>query len=90
MNIDLLQSFLNSANIFTYEIIENNKASEVYVKTTFVQDDGFRWDTYVPFVDRRAGLNIKTEKELADYLYSLKQYFTKEAMEKWRKVEKNR
>ena len=31
MNIDLLQSFLNSANIFTYEIIENNKASEVYV-----------------------------------------------------------
>ena len=90
MNIDLLQSFLNSANIFTYEIIENNKASEVYVKTTFVQDDGFRWDTYVPFVDRRAGLNIKTEKELADYLYSLKQYFTKEAMEKWRKVEKKR
>ena len=90
MNIDLLQSFLNSANIFTYEIIENNKASEVYVKTTFVQDDGFKWDTYVPFVDRRAGLNIKTEKELADYLYSLKQYFTKEAMEKWRKVEKKR
>ena len=36
MNIDLLQSFLNSANIFTYEIIENNKASEVYVMTTFV------------------------------------------------------
>lgn len=90
MNIDLLQSFLNSANIFTYEIIENNKASEVYVKTTFVQEDGFKWDTYVPFVDRRAGLNIKTEKELADYLYSLKQYFTKEAMEKWRKVEKKR
>ena len=90
MNIDLLQGFLNSANIFTYEIIENNQASDVYVKTTFVQDDGFRWDTYVPFVDRRAGLNIKTEKELADYLYSLKQYFTKEAMEKWRKVEKKR
>lgn len=90
MDIGLLQSLLNSANIFTYEIIENNKASEVYVKTTFVQDDGFRWDTYVPFVDRRAGLNINTEKELAEYLYSLKQYFAKEAMDEWRKVEKKR
>ena len=55
MDIGLLQSLLKPANIITYEIIENNKASEVYVKTTFVQDDGFRWDTYVPFVDRRAG-----------------------------------
>ena len=90
MDIGLLQSLLKPANIITYEIIENNKASEVYVKTTFVQDDGFKWDTYVPFVDRRAGLNIKTEKELADYLYSLKQYFTKEAMDEWRKVEKKR
>lgn len=90
MDIDLLQSFLNSANIFTYEIIENNKASEVYVKTTFIQDDGFKWDTYVPFVDRRAGLNITTEKELSEYLCSLKQYFTKEAMNKWKKEEKKR
>jgi hypothetical protein len=90
MNLLLLQSLLQRENIKVFSIIENNKASEVYVKTTFIQDDGFKWDTYVPFVDRRAGLDIKTEEELAEYLKSLKQYFTPSAMEKWKKEELQR
>lgn len=90
MNILVLQSHLANDGIKVYEIIENNKASEVYVKTRFIQNDGFKWDTYVPFVDRRAGLNIKTEEELADYLKSLKQYFTPKAMKSWKKAELKR
>ena len=90
MNLIILQSLLKDTGIEVFDIIENNKASEVYVKVSFIQNDGFRWDTYVPFVDRRAGLDIKTEEELADYLKSLKQYFTPEAMENWKQSELKR
>ena len=90
MDILKLQSYLTNDGIEVYEIVENNKASEVYVKTKFIQTNGFTWDTYVPFVDRRAGLDIKTEEELADYLKSLKSYFTPEAMENWKKTELER
>lgn len=92
MDIKKLQEELlkNNSNITVSEIIENNKASEKYVKTKFEQDDGFEWDTYVPFVDRRASIDIDTEEELATYLISLKQYFTLEAMDHWKKEELDR
>jgi len=90
MNIETLSHYLNGKNIFVSEFIDNNKASEKYVRTTFVQDDGFKWDTVVPYADRRAGLNIKTEKELAEYLVSIKPYFRKKAMENWKKKELKR
>ena len=87
MNINTLQSLLNDHNIKVTEFIDNNKASENYVRTTFVQNDGFTWNTVVPYVDRRAGMNNKTEKELAKYLISLKPYFKKDAMEHWKQEE---
>ncbi len=90
MNIDLLIKYLNGTNITVREFIENNKASENYVRTTFVQEDGFSWNTVVPYVDRRAGLNIKTEKELAEYLVSIKPYFQKDAMTYWKRQEVKR
>lgn len=90
MNIDTLVRLLSGKNIKVHEFIDNNKASETYVRTTFIQDDGFRWDTVVPYVDRRAGLNIETEQELAEYLVSIKPYFRKNAMEEWKKQELKR
>lgn len=90
MDLEKLHPLLKDIGISVSKIKENNKASEVYVKTKFVQSNGFEWETYVPYVDRRAGLNIETEQDLAEYLKSLKQYFTKEAMEKWRQTEKAR
>lgn len=90
MNVLELRKYLEGHKVFVDSIIANNKASEVYVKTTFVQDDGFKWETYVPFVDRRAGLNIEKEGELADYLVSLKPFFTQDAMHEWRIKEKER
>ena len=90
MDLKKLQVLLKDTGISVSKIIENNKASEVYVKTKFVQSNGFEWETYVPYVDRRAGLNIETEQDLAEYLKSLKQYFTKDAMKKWRQTEKKR
>lgn len=90
MNIDTLVRLLKGKNIKVHEFIDNNKASETYVRTTFIQDNGFKWDTVVPYVDRRAGLNIETEQELAEYLISIKPYFRKNAMEEWKKQELKR
>lgn len=90
ININTLEGLLNGQNIFVSELIDNNKASEKYVRTKFVQDDGFEWDTCVPYVDRRAGLEINDEYELSEYLISIKPYFAKKAMDKWKKVERER
>ena len=90
MNLNKLSRLLQGTNITVSEFIDNNKASENYVRTTFVQDNGFRWDTVVPYVDRRAGMNIETEEELAEYLVSIKPYFRKEAMENWKREELKR
>ena len=85
MNIDILQGLLNGKGVVVTEFIDNTKASEYYVRTRFIQDDGFKWDTVVPYIDRRAGLNIEKESELAKYLFSLKPYFEKKAMANWKK-----
>ena len=90
MDLLILQNHLDGHGIKVTDIIENNKASEVYVKTTFIQKNGFKWNTYVPFVNRRAGINIESEEELAQYLLSLKPYFTEEAMREWKKTELKR
>lgn len=42
MNLLVLQSLLSKHNIKVYDLLENNKASEKYVRTTFIQDDGLR------------------------------------------------
>lgn len=90
MNLEILRKLVKGNNIYVREFIENNKASEMYVRTTFVQKDGFKWDTVVPYVDRRAGLNIDSEEKLAEYLVSIKPYFAKKAMENWKKQELKR
>lgn len=90
MNICVLQNLLKNEGIFVTEFIENNKASEMYVKTCFVQANGFTWDTYVPYEDRRANLHLQTEQEIAEYLIEIKPYFTAKAMEEWRTTELKR
>lgn len=87
MNIDILQRLLKGKGIVVTEFIANTKASEYYVRTSFIQNDGFKWDTVVPYIDRRAGLNIEKEPELAKYLLSIKPYFEKKAMVNWKKQE---
>lgn len=90
MELEILQEALGDSNITVFCFIENNKASESYVKTRFIQDDGFTWETYVPYIDRRSALNIITEKNLAEYLISLKPYFTLQSMRSWKKKELKR
>lgn len=90
MDINLIKKYLKGHNITVGEIIDNNKASEKYIRTTFVQNDGFTWRTVVPFYIRRSGLFIEDEKELASYLISIKPYFRKKEMEAWKKRERDK
>ena len=82
-----LQGLLNGKNIYVTELLENNKASEKYVRTTFVQDDGFRWDTVVPYYSRWSALFLETEEEVANYLISIKPFFSPSKMEEWKNTE---
>ena len=87
MNIKKLSNLLVNKNIFVSDLIDNNKASEKYVRTKFVQSNGFSWETVVPYLCRRSGLDIQTEEKLAEYLESIKPYFTRTQMDKWKEKE---
>lgn len=92
MELDLkkIQQNLDGANITVLEFLNNTKASEYYIRTKFVQNDGFSWTTIVPYIYRRTGLELKSEKDIANYLKSVKKYFTKEWMDSWVEKEKTK
>lgn len=90
MNKNKITELLTASNITIGEFHNHGKASESYVEVSFTQQDGFTWDTIVPYVNRRAGLFLESEEELAAYLKGIKPYFQKSAMENWKKVERKK
>ena len=52
-----------------------------------MDSDGIQW---YHIINRRDGLDIKTEEKLAEYLVSIKPYFKKKAMEEWKEKETKR
>lgn len=88
MDLNKLNRLLQDRNIFVLEEIHNGKSSESYVRTTFVQDNGFKWETVVPYYIRRSGLFIETEEDLAEYLVKIKPFFTRQSMKKWEQTER--
>lgn len=87
LKLDSIQDFLSGSNIQVIKFLDNNKASESYIRTTFIQDDGFTFTTIVPYRYRRTGLDLCSEKDIAEYLKDVKKYFTKEWIESWVKKE---
>lgn len=49
MEISKIKMLLAGTGIVVSELIDNNKASESYVRTKFIQNDGFEWETVVPY-----------------------------------------
>ncbi len=90
MELDKLKKLLDGKDIFVFEIIRNKKASEEYVGTTFLQDDGFVWTTYVPFYSRWSAKYYTKEEDVAAYLEELRPYFTWQRMEAWKRKEWNK
>ena len=90
MEIFELQGFLKDSNIFVLELLDNSKASEKYVRVTFVQDNNFRWNTVVPYYSRWSALFLEKAEDIASYLISIKPYFTQENMKVWAETEWNK
>lgn len=84
MNKDLINDILKNKGVEVIDFAENTKASDYFVKVQFVFDNGHCWFAVVPYIYRRSNLNLSSEQEIADYLASIKPYFTLEAMEEWR------
>lgn len=87
MEIDKLNSLLEGAGIEAVEFLQNTKASDYFVRTVLSFPDGYKKEAVVPYIYRRSGLNLKSENEVADYLVSIKPYFTPQAMAAWKKKE---
>ncbi len=59
---------------------EHSKASESYVDIVFTHEDGSEWVGSIPYQYRRIGLSIESEEELAEYLMSIKGFFTQDSI----------
>lgn len=87
MNIQKINECLKGKGIKAIGFSQNTKASDYFVLVEFRFRGGYTWNAVVPYIYRRSNLNLKTEKEIAEYLISIKPYFTKESMKQWKKTE---
>lgn len=84
-----VQSHLVGTGITVFDIANQNKTLEIYIRTEFMQDDGFRFNTFVPYYSAKYyNLFNETPSEVAAYLISIKQFFSKEKIEKWKEEQK--
>ena len=87
LNIDLVGELLKAHSITAVRFYDNSKASEYYIKVVYHYTDEPDWEAVIPYIYRRTNLHLKTEKEIADYVVSLKSYFRKTNRKEWRKKE---
>lgn len=87
MEIEKINDLLKGKGIVTTGFSQNTKASDYFVFVEFRFRNGRKWKAVVPYIYRRSNLFLKTEKEIANYLVSIKPYFTENAMKKWRQRE---
>lgn len=88
LNLNRLNLLLRKHNISVSEEIHNGKSSESYVRSIFIQDDGFSWETVVPYYIRCSGIFMETDEDVADYLIKIKPYFTASSMKRWAENER--
>lgn len=83
MNIEIINEYLKGHGIYVSNLVSNTKASEEYAEVTFKWRDEKDWKGYIPYQYRRTGLEISDEKSLADYIVSIKHFFTKKESNRW-------
>lgn len=76
MNIELIDKLLVGKGVDIIGFTHNTKASDYFVKVVFVFEDGFKWNAVIPYIYRRSDLKLSNEQEVANYLVSIKPYFT--------------
>ena len=87
--IKKLQKELQSDGIQIEESYIHTKLKQKIVKTKFIQDDGYEFTTYVPYIDMNKGINNMDIKSIAQYLRSIKKYFTQSWIESWKREQEN-
>lgn len=87
--INKLQKMVQPDGIQVVESYTHSKLKQKIVKTIFVQDDGFTFETFVPYIDMNKGVNNLDLESIAQYLRSIKKYFTKEWIESWKSEQEN-
>lgn len=85
IEIERLQEELQSDGILVEESFTHTKLKQKIVKTTFVQDDGFTFTTFVPYIDMNKGINNLETHSIAQYLRSIKKYFTRTWISRWKR-----
>lgn len=80
-----LQEIINKVDqdIEVTSFREHTKASEKYIDVTFKENGTTIWSGSIPYYYRRTGLFIESEHELIKYLNDLKEFFTKETINKF-------
>jgi hypothetical protein len=88
MELTELQALaLTHKNINILGLKAHSKASEAYVHVSFKYEDEV-WEGWIPYVYRRAGLEIDTPNELIDHLVSVYPKMRKNIRLKWYEAEK--
>lgn len=83
MNIEEIQSFLSISNIQVKTLHEHAKASERYVEVVFYYPNSSNWSGWIPYHYRRAGIEINTAKELAQFLETVYPFCSEQASTVW-------
>ena len=88
MTIDLekLQELLPK-DIKVTQLYLHTKLKQEIAETTFVYG-AYRFHTYVPYIDLAKGVNNNTEESVANYLQTIKPYFTRSWISKWKREQK--
>lgn len=86
IDLDKLNILLEGQGIEAKALLGNSKASEYYVRVTFIFPKE-KWDAVVPYIYRRSNLSLKNENEIAEYLIKIKPYFSMKARKEWVKRE---
>ncbi len=66
------------------DCITNAKAQESYIMVKIKFSTSYVWEGHIPHIDRRLGINIVDSEHLIKYLIEIKEYFSKENINKFK------
>ncbi len=90
VTVQELNDLINDDRIEVLELRKHLKASEKYVDVKFTQNDGFIWETSIPYYYRRTGTFMETPEELATYLKEIFPLFTEVKIAEFKREEQAR
>ena len=88
LSLKEIRHYLEGSNINVFGFLDNTKASEFYFVHNLFKMMIFLGQQLCHIFIEGLDSSLKNEKDIADYLKSVKKYFTKDWMDSWVKEEK--